>query len=445
MRSKPMRVALVSLGCPKNLIDSEKMLAALAASGCVVAAPEEAADVIVVNTCGFLDSARQESLEAIAGALERKRHGQVRRVVVAGCLASRDGRNLFRYRLSREIDAVVGVNDRQAIAAAVKGKGRITRLTPHASARGVLADDGRFRLTPRHTAYLRISEGCSRRCTFCTIPAIRGPFRSKRPHVILNEARELIADGAVELNVIGQDTTSYGRDLGGGQSLARLLRELDRLNGLRWLRVMYAYPRQVGDALIDALANCPRVVHYLDLPLQHIADPVLRRMGRLTTRKAIEALLAKLRRRVPDIVLRTTFLVGFPGETEKHFQELLEFVRDFRFDALGVFEFSAEEGTAAAIMDGQVSEAAKADRARELMLAQQTIAFEANGWRVGQRIEVLVDGPDSQGRCVGRHWGQAPDIDGLCRLTRRHQPGRFVTGTVIDWADYDLIVRADRT
>jgi ribosomal protein S12 methylthiotransferase len=204
---------------------------------------------------------------------------------------------------------------------------------------------------------------------------------------------------------------------------------------------MYAYPRQVNEVLIETIADCRRAVHYLDLPLQHIADPVLRRMGRLTTRKSIEALLEKLRRRIPNIVLRTTLIVGFPGETERHFRELLEFVKDSRFDALGVFEFSPEQGTAAAAMDGQVSQATKADRARELMLAQQAIVFQANGRRVGHRVEVLVDGLDSQGRCVGRHFGQAPDIDGLCRLTRRCRPGRFVTGKVIDWADYDLIVQ----
>jgi ribosomal protein S12 methylthiotransferase len=216
------------------------------------------------------------------------------------------------------------------------------------------------------------------------------------------------------------------------------------LSGLRWLRLMYAYPRQVGDALIDAIADCRRVVHYLDLPLQHIADPVLRRMGRLTTRKAIESLLAKLRRRIPDIVLRTTFLVGFPGETERCFRELLEFVKAFRFDALGVFEFSPEPGTAAATMDRQVSDAAKAERARELMLAQQAIAFQANGRRVGKRLEVLVDGLDGQGCCVGRYYGQAPDIDSLCRLTSKRQPGSFVTGKVIDWDDYDLILQPNR-
>lgn len=442
MRSKRVRVALVSLGCPKNLIDSEKMLAALAAGGCVVGAPEDAADVIVVNTCGFLGSARDESLEVIGQALDRKRRGQVRRVVVAGCLVNRDGRELFRR--ARGIDAVVGVNDREAILAAVTGHGMVTRLTLYPTPLGhVPSDGGRFRLTPRHTAYLRISEGCSRRCTFCTIPAIRGPFRSKPPAVVLYEASELIADGAVELNVIGQDTTSYGRDLGHGHNLAALLRELDCLHGLRWLRLMYAYPRGVTDTLIEAMADCPRVVGYLDVPLQHMADPVLRRMGRLTTRKAIETMLCRIRRRIPHIVLRTTFIVGFPGETDRHFRELLGFVKDFRFDAVGVFEFSPESGTAAAAMDGQVSEAVRAERARELMLAQQAIAFHANAGMVGRRVEVLVDGLDAQGRCVGRHRGQAPDIDSLCRLTARRPPGSFITGKVVDWAEYDLVVRPE--
>jgi ribosomal protein S12 methylthiotransferase len=440
MSLKRPRVALVSLGCPKNLIDSEKMLATLAAGGCVVGAPEDAADVIVVNTCGFLGSARAEALEVIGQALDRKRRSRVRRVVVAGCLVNRDGRELFRKAAG--IDAIIGVNDREAILAAVTGRGKVTRLTGHCRPPAAVAcDAGRFRLTPRHTAYLRISEGCSRRCTFCTIPAIRGPFRSKPPLMVLDEARELIADGAVELNIIGQDTTSYGRDLGHGCNLAALLRELDRLPGLRWLRLMYAYPRGVSDALIEAMAECRRVVPYLDLPLQHISDPILRRMGRLTSRRGIEATLSKLRRRIPHLALRTTFIVGFPGESERHFRELLDFVCQARFDAAGVFEFSAEPGTEAARMDGQVSEDTKADRARELMLTQQAIAFEANARRVGKRIEVLVDGVDTAGRCVGRHRGQAPDIDSLCRLTARRSLGRFVHGTVVDWDGYDLVVK----
>ena len=446
MCPEPLRVALVSLGCPKNLIDSEKMLAALAAGGCVVGAPEDAADVIVVNTCGFLGSAREESLGVIREALERKRRGTVaagggRRLPGeprwAGAVPPRPR---HRRRRGRQRP-----RRRSSPPSPAAGRSLASR---HATAGRVRppSDAGRFRLTPRHTAYLRISEGCSRRCTFCTIPAIRGPFRSKTPTAVLAEARELIADGAVELNIVGQDTTSYGRDLGHSHSLARLLRELDRLPGLRWLRLMYAYPRGVSDDLIDAMADCRRVVPYLDLPLQHIADPVLRRMGRLTSRRAIEATLGKLRRRIPHLVLRTTFIVGFPGETDRHFRELLEFVRGFRFEAAGVFEFSPEPGTAAAAMDGQVSEAVKADRARELMLAQQAIAFDANAAKVG-RSDRGAGGRrwTPSGRCLGRHSGQAPDIDSHCILTARRCAGHFVTGRVIDWSGYDLIVRPPRS
>jgi len=442
MISKALKVAIVSLGCPKNLIDSEKMLGILAGAGCVVGAPEEAADVIIVNTCAFLDSARRESLETIAEAVGRKRRGRARRVVVAGCLPSRDGRAL--YDLADGVDAVVGVNDRGAILQAVRGEGRITRLTPHWRAGKQGSDRGRFRLTPRHTAYLRIAEGCSRQCTFCTIPAIRGPLRSKTPAPILAEARELIADGAVELNLIAQDTTSYGRDLGGPCNLAGLLRKLDRLRELRWLRLMYTYPRRFTDDLIAAIAECPCVVHYVDLPLQHICDPILRRMGRGVSRKGTETLLAKLRRRIPDMAIRTTFIVGFPGETERQFAELLELVKAFRFEAAGVFEFSPERGTPAAAMAGQISRAVKAERARRLMLAQQEIAFAANRRKVGGRIEVLVDGVDSAGRCVGRHCGQAPEVDSLCILTSRCLAGRFVTGTVVGCDGYDLVVRPER-
>jgi ribosomal protein S12 methylthiotransferase len=443
MPPKAPKVALVSLGCPKNLIDSERMLALLAEGGCMVGAPVGRAEVILINTCGFLASARQESLEAIAEAAGRKHRGKARRVVVAGCLAARDGEKL--YAAVPGIDAIVGLNDREEILSAVLGEGRITKLG-HCPTGGpgrvspIATDAGRFRLTPRHTAYLRIAEGCSRRCTFCTIPAIRGPLRSKPPRTVLQEAAELVADGAAELNIVGQDTTSYGRDLGGRCDLAVLLRRLDSLSGLRWLRLMYAYPRRVSRRIIDAMAGCPRVVHYLDLPLQHVSDPVLRRMGRGTSRRTIETLLADLRRRMGDIVIRTTFIVGFPGETDKAFQELLRFVRDFRFAALGAFRFSPEEGTAAAAMPGQVPEEVKAGRAEELMLAQQEIAFQANRRMVGKKLEVLVDGVNSAGGCVGRYCGQAPEVDGVCLLKRRRPTGGFHVARVIGWEGYDLIV-----
>jgi ribosomal protein S12 methylthiotransferase len=483
MSGKPEhpRVALVSLGCPKNLVDSEKMMALLAEGGCTVGAPMDEADVIVVNTCGFLSAAREESLGVVREALAHKAAGRARRVVVAGCLVNRDAGKLFD--LAPGIDAIVGVNDRDDLLKAVKeskgeerrakgekqrskgerlgrfsdpGNGgqteRKIQLSKDAS---IVSDAGRFRLTPRHTAYLRISEGCSQKCTFCTIPSIRGPFRSKPPRDVLAEARELIADGALELNVIGQDTTSYGMDLGthgrppvgfggnngnpGKNSLADLMKSLSQLEGVRWVRLMYAYPNRFNDALIDAMASCEKIVPYVDLPLQHISDGVLRRMGRRVTRAKTETLLDKLRRRVPGIAIRTTFIVAFPGETQAQFAELLKFVKEFRFDALGVFEFSPEEGTPAARLDRRVAPEIAAQRARAVMLAQQKIAFAANRRRVGQTIEVLVDGTDSQGRCVGRHAGQAPDIDSVCILKKKSPPGKFVRMKVVGADGYDLM------
>ena len=438
MSEKPTKVALVSLGCPKNLVDSEKMLAQLAAGGCLVAAPMDDADVIVINTCGFLSAARNEALDAINEALEYKRTGRARRVVVAGCLVNRDGEEL--YESAAGIDAVIGVNNRDDLLGAVMGEGTFTRRDPRAAARP--DDSGRFRLTPRHTAYLRISEGCSQRCTFCTVPQIRGPFRSKMPQQVIAEARELIADGAVELNVIGQDTTSYGRDLNGGEELGALLRSLDELDGVAWIRLMYAYPKHLSDAVIDAIAASPRVVPYVDLPLQHISDGVLQRMGRGVRRSDVEKLLRNLRSRVDDLAVRTTFIVGFPGESDDEFAELLDFVSEQLFDALGVFEYSPEEGTIAARMPDQVSDDVKAARAEAIMLAQQKIAFTAGAAKVGAPVEVLIDEVNADGRCIGRHRGQAPDIDGVCYVTGQHTAGRFVSAGVTGWDRYDLIVTA---
>jgi ribosomal protein S12 methylthiotransferase len=432
---RPLTIALVSLGCPKNLVDSEKLLAHLAEGGCVVGAPMDEADVIVVNTCGFIRPAVEESMQVIAEAAACKQSGRARRVVVAGCLVNRDGEAL--YDLAPGIDAVVGVNDRDAILAAVTGRGRISMVSPCTGRVG--SDAGRFRLTPRHTAYLRIAEGCSRKCTFCTIPALRGPFRSKPPEQVLAEARELVADGAVELNVIAQDTTAYGRDLGGQTSLARLLRSLAGLDGVAWVRLMYAYPRRVTDELIDTIAECEKVVPYVDLPLQHVCDPLLRRMGRGVTRRQIERLLARLRRRIDGLALRTTFLVGFPGETDEQFQELLAFVRQFRFEAMGVFPFYAEDGTPAARLDAPVPEAVKQQRRDALMLAQQAVAFEANARRVGSAIRVLVD-QAAGGISVGRHYGQAPEVDSICKLTARRPAGELVDGRVVACEGYDLVV-----
>ncbi|MFW6146347.1 MAG: 30S ribosomal protein S12 methylthiotransferase RimO [Planctomycetota bacterium] len=441
----PTVVALVPLGCPKNLIDSEAMLGALATDGCVVSLDMTDADVVVINTCGFLDAARAEAMEVINEAVTLKAAGRIRRVVVAGCLAQRDGDAI--RAAAPAVDAIVGVNNRDDLTRAVLGEGTATLTETYADAvraagGPVVADDAaRLRLTPAHTAYLRISEGCSQGCSFCTIPAIRGSFRSKPLERVLAEARELVGDGAVELNVIGQDTTAYGRDLEDEPSLADLLRALNGLDDLRWIRVLYAYPTGVTDEIIDAMASCEKVVPYLDVPLQHIADPVLERMGRRTTRAQTEALLATLRERIERIAIRTTFIVGFPGETEAQFDELLDFIKAFRFDAMGVFAYSNEPGTPAARLEGAVPADEAARRVEALMLAQQAIAFAAGDARTGEMLDVLVDGVDADGRCLGRHAGQAPDVDGVCYLTDPRPDGRIVPARVVGRDDYDLVVR----
>lgn len=437
---QPLRVAVVSLGCPKNLVDTEKMLALLAQAGQLVGAPPDQADVILINTCAFIAPARQESMRAIRQALQAKRRGQVKRVVVTGCLPQKQSAQLARRY--PQIDAVIGVFDRERIVQAVTGGSPLRHVSPPAQA--CSSDLGRLRLTPRHCAYLRLSEGCDNRCAYCTIPSIRGPLRSKPMAQILREARELVADGAVELNLIAQDTTAYGRDLPGQTDLASLLARLDRIDGLRWIRLMYAHPAGMSDRLIAALGDCSKVVPYLDLPLQHINDRILGLMRRRYGRRQVEELIEKLRRRLPNIALRTSFIVGFPGETRREFKELLEFVRQAGLEAAGVFTFSREAGTPAARMSGQVSPAAAASRRRELMLAQQEVVMSANAARVGKSLEVLVDGLDDSGRCVGRHAGQAPQIDGLCLLEEPCQTGSLVHAKVSGVDGYDLVVRQVR-
>ncbi len=440
---KRTTVALVSLGCPKNLVDSERICAHLAEAGLVVGAPMDAADVIVVNTCGFLEAARAESLAVLREAVAHKRSGRAKRVVVAGCLVSRDAETL--YDLVPGIDAIVGVNDRERILSAVTGTGRVT-LTGECDG-AILSDAGRFRLTAPHTAYLRIAEGCSRRCAFCTIPAIRGPFRSKPLVDILDEADELLHDGAVELNLIAQDTTAYGRDLGMKHGLAKLLMELDALVigcGLdAWVRLMYAYPHGFSERIIHMMAAMETVVPYLDIPLQHVNDTILRRMHRGVSRGGTEKLLDSLRTAMPHIAIRTAFIVGFPGETETQFEELVDFVRRQEFEAVGVFEYSPEAGTPAADLPRPVPDEVKAQRRERLMLVQQEIVFARNGDRVGAEIDVLVDGTDARGRTVGRFYGQAPEVDAVCLLTEPREAGGIVRGTVVDFDAYDLVVEPE--
>ena len=503
------KVAFVSLGCPKNLVDSEKMLGLLASDGLVPTADHDQADAIVVNTCGFLEASKEESLEVIREAAARKQAGRVKRLVVAGCLVQRHRARMLEW--CPEIDALIGVYDRDHIVEAVRGVApqRASLATASdrpnywiagnallaAEQRGVKvagltvngqdgkgvgyfeSDAARLRLTPRHYAYLRISEGCNQKCAFCTIPSIRGKMRSKPVEAILAEARELFADGAFELNLIGQDTTSFGHDIGYGPGLVGMLSELNNVaaeHGSAWLRLMYAYPSCFTDEMIDAIARLPHVVKYIDMPLQHISNRILTAMRRNTSRAQIEALLEKLRERIPGMALRTTFVTGFPGEAEEDHEELLEFIESFGFDMLGAFQFSPEPGTVAGRMEQDESLAVPAEVKRrrydEIMATQQRVAFEQAAYLAsmykkhaernprkareqGLQFDVLIDGATATtGRAtsgvsaggrlaVGRCYHQAPQIDSVTYVQSRERlaPGELVRCTIVDADGYDLI------
>ncbi|MGD8454059.1 MAG: 30S ribosomal protein S12 methylthiotransferase RimO [Phycisphaerae bacterium] len=450
--AEPPVVGFVSLGCAKNLVDSEVMLGRIAESGAIITPDESAADTIVVNTCGFLEAARAEALEVLTDLATRKKDGSLRRLVVVGCLVQRDGEMLLEA--VPEIDALVGVHRRDDVARAVWGtapRGRSRRTQGHELHLGDYHpqpwnDQGRLRLTPAHYAYIRLSEGCNQKCTFCTIPSIRGPLHSKTPAEIITECQELIADGAQELILIGQDTTSYGRDRGDDAGLPGLLRQLDAAcTGARWLRLMYVYPSVFDDEAIAALAECARVVKYVDLPLQHINDRILRRMGRRVTREQTEALLEKLRRQIPGVAIRTTMIVGFPGETDAEFDELLAFVRDFGFEAAAAFRYSPEPGTPAIRLPGQIPDEIRQERHERFMLTQHEVALAAARARIGQEFDVLVDGADEAGQLVARHAGQAPEVDAVCLLpAEAASVGEFVPVRCVEAADYDLVVQPRR-
>jgi ribosomal protein S12 methylthiotransferase len=438
--------AFVSLGCPKNLVDSERMLGRLAQDGYALVPEADGADVVVVNTCGFIEPARQESLGVIREMLDLKRRGRVGAVVVAGCLAERKKDDLLQE--VPEVDHIVGVFGREEITQVVD-----RALSQHSEQRSLfrpapvraLEDTARLRITPRHYAYLKISEGCDRLCTFCAIPGMRGKHVTKPIEEVVREARELIADGVRELILVAQDTTYYGQDLYGRVRLAELLRELDALEGLEWIRILYAYPINITNELIETLAGSKRIIPYLDLPLQHVNDRMLRRMQRRVDRAATEELLTKLRSAIPGLALRTTFIVGFPSETAADFEELLAFAKAQRFERVGVFPYSFEPGTPATRLDGHLSEEVKMERRNRLMEAQQEVAFAWSRRQVGRELDVFVDGPDPE---VPNHWlarsyADAPDIDGSVRLKGKGlRPGDLVRAKITAADGYDLIARA---
>ncbi len=437
--AKNLTVGMVSLGCPKNVVDSERMLAEIATSGLFIASDPADADVVIINTCGFIAPARQEALEVIREAVEWKKQGRVRKVIVAGCLTERLKTAIFDE--VEGIDAIVGLADRDNI-------GRIIRRAAESEARqsylslageNCTDDSARLLITAGHWAYLRVSEGCNHRCSFCTIPSIRGPFRSKSQQQVLSEAGELASVGVVELNVIAQDVTQYGRDLEPKNSLNSLVKGLDRIDGVEWVRLMYLWPVGINDELIETIAGSDKVVNYLDIPIQHANDEILRAMKRPDTQARLREMIEKLRAAMGDIVLRTTLITGFPGETERQFADLLDFVKWARFDALGCFKFYPEDGTPAAELPDQVPDDVKAERLEQIMLAQQEIAFEKNSEKIGRELTVLVDSAGEDGLAVGRYYGQAPEIDSVCRIGNcTAQPGDFIRVQVTDTADYDL-------
>lgn len=451
--------AFVSLGCPKNLVDSERMLGKLAMEGFSLVGDAAEADVVVVNTCGFIEPARQESLGVLREMVELKTGGKVKAVIAAGCLAERDREGL-RDQVPG-LDHLVGVFGREEIAQAVelslerigakRGKKRIAveELKGIFSPAPVkaLEDTARLRATPQHYAYLKISEGCDRLCTFCAIPQMRGKHVSKAIEEIVREARELISDGVRELCLVAQDSTYYGIDLYGEPRLAPLLRELDALDGLDWIRLHYAYPEHVTDELVDVLANARHIVPYIDMPLQHISDRVLRRMNRKTTRAATEEIVGRLRQRIPGLVLRSTFLVGFPGETEAEFNELVEWVREAKIERLGVFPYSHEPTTPSAKLDGAVPEEEKLRRRDVLMATQQEVAFAHAESRVGQTLAVIIDGPDPEmpGWYLGRTMADAPDIDPVARIKAKSlESGSIIQADITGFDGYDLLGRPAR-
>jgi ribosomal protein S12 methylthiotransferase len=459
-----MKIGFLSLGCPKNLVDSEVMIGLAGEAGHTVTADAADAEVLVVNTCAFIEAARQESVNAILEMAEHKKTGRCRRLVVTGCLAERYREDL-RAEIP-EIDALVGTGEVPSIVGALEG-GRAAgapvtfyrkgaprpddtgRATPSAVPPTYLYDDRtpRTLTTPGHYAYVKVAEGCNYKCSFCIIPRLRGAYRSRPASSIVAEARALAARGVKELLLISQDTTYYGNDRGERGALARLLRQLNLVDGLEWIRLLYLYPTTITSETLTAISECDKVCKYVDLPLQHAADAVLERMRRPGTRASYARLIDRVRKTIPGVTLRTTFIVGFPGETAREFDQLRRFVESMAFDHVGVFTYSHEEGTSAGRLDDDVPRRVKLARQRTLMSEQRRRVVARNRARIGQRVQVLVDGPSPEHRLVlrGRLAGQAPDIDPVVYLSdvdpSALAPGRLLDAEVVSARGYDLVAR----
>lgn len=438
-----MKIGLVSLGCPKNLVDAETMLGLIHEEQLTITNDPAEADLIIVNTCGFIESAKEESVNTILQMGEYKTNGSCKHLIITGCLGQRYAEELLEN--IPEADAVIGTECYEDIAYVVKrvmqGE-RFIMLEPQPKAVHT-APAPRILTTPDYMAYLKIAEGCDNCCSYCIIPKLRGPYISRPFEQVLSEARELVQKGVQELIVVAQDTTRYGEDLYGKLRLPELLRELNKLEGLKWIRVMYCYPNNFTDELIEAFATLDKVCKYVDLPLQHASDRLLSSMNRYDTKAEVEALLSKLRSRVPGITIRTTFIVGFPGETEADFQELKAFVAKQRFDNAGVFAYSQEEGTVAATLPEQIDEAVKEERFHELMSLQAQISEDLHREMEDQVLEVLIEGRDEDNPelAFGRSYREAPNIDGSIFVENAGdvQAGEFVKVSILQGFTYEMV------
>lgn len=436
----PIKIGMVSLGCSKNLVDSERMLYKFRKRGYELVTEPGLSDIAVVNTCGFIQSAKEEAIETILELVKLKEEGTIKKIVVTGCLSER-----YQQEMADEfpeIDAVVGIGDQKDIIDILDHVLANERVVHFDNKINLPVTGERIISTLPFFAYLKIAEGCNNCCTYCAIPKIRGPYRSVPMEEVLKEAKWLAENGVTEIIVIAQDTTRYGEDLYGKSKLPELLEKLCGIDGLKWIRVLYCYPERITDELLEVIANQEKIVKYMDIPIQHCNGEILKRMNRRGDRQFLTELMKKIRNKVPDIVIRTTLITGFPGETQEQFEELAEFVKDMRFDRLGCFAYSQEEGTAAAKFDGQLDEEIKTHRADIIMEQQQLISEEKNSEKMDGVFEAVVEGFDKWAECYfGRTAGDAPDIDGKIFFTsdEKLEIGQYVTVKITDTLDYDLI------
>ena len=436
-----MNIFFVSLGCDKNLVDSEVMLGLLDAKGYQIVDDETQADVMVINTCCFIHDAKEESIQTILDMARYKEEGRIKALVVTGCLAQRYKQEIIDE--IPEVDVVLGTTSYDKIVEAVEealaGAGHVELENVNALP---LVDTKRLVTTGGHYAYMKIAEGCDKHCTYCIIPKLRGNYRSVPMERLIQEAKDLAEQGVKELILVAQETTVYGQDIYGEKSLHKLLKELCQIKGIRWIRLLYCYPEEIDDNLIQVMKEEPKICHYLDLPIQHASDGILKRMGRRTSRAQLIETIEKLRREIPDIALRTTLITGFPGETQEQHEELMDFVDQMEFDRLGVFTYSPEEDTPAASMPDQIPEEVKEERQAELMELQQDIVFDQAEDRIGEELLVMIEGKVAdENAYVGRTYRDAPNVDGLIFVNTSEElmSGDFARVKVTGSADYDLI------